>query len=321
MMVRFLVRRLALLVVGLLVSSLVIFLVLRVLPGDVAQVIGGTQSTPEQVARIRTELGLDRSLPSQYLNWLGGLLRFDLGRSLLTNQPVSGDLADRFDVTVPLTALAFAIAVLIALPVGIYSGLRHDRPVGVLISFLSQATAAVPALWAGLLLILLLGKGVGLIGILPGNGFPEAGWRQPGAALASLVLPALTIGSIEGVALLRFVRSAVLEAMGQDYVRAGAARGLTRTQALLRHGLPNVGLSLISISALQVAALVTGAVLVESLFNLPGIGRMLVGDVGSRDLSKVQSETLFLTAVVLVIGTLVDIAHRLVDPRQRIEAS
>lgn len=320
-MVRFLVRRLALLVVGLLVSSLVIFLVLRVLPGDVAQVIGGTQSTPEQVARIRTELGLDRSLPSQYLNWLGGLLRFDLGRSLLTNQPVSGDLADRFDVTVPLTALAFAIAVLIALPVGIYSGLRHDRPVGVLISFLSQATAAVPALWAGLLLILLLGKGVGLIGILPGNGFPEAGWRQPGAALASLVLPALTIGSIEGVALLRFVRSAVLEAMGQDYVRAGAARGLTRTQALLRHGLPNVGLSLISISALQVAALVTGAVLVESLFNLPGIGRMLVGDVGSRDLSKVQSETLFLTAVVLVIGTLVDIAHRLVDPRQRIEAS
>ncbi|MET7400188.1 ABC transporter permease [Dactylosporangium sp. NPDC005572] len=320
-MVRFLVRRLALLVLGVLGASMVIFLVLRVLPGDVAQLIGGTKATPEQVARVRANLGLDRSLPGQYFDWLGGLLRLDLGRSLLTNQTVSSALAERFGVTVPLTVLAFVVTALVALPLGIYSGLRHDRRTGVVISFVSQAMAAVPVLWTGLLLIVVFGRGVGLLGVLPSNGFPDAGWAEPLAAFEALLLPALTIGIIEGVVLLRFVRSAVLEALAQDYVRAAAARGLTRTGALLRHGLPNVGLSLLSVSALQIAALVTGAVVVESLFNLPGIGRMLVGDVGSRDLTKVQGEVLFLTTVVLVIGTLVDVAHRLADPRQKVEAS
>ncbi|MEV6923664.1 ABC transporter permease [Dactylosporangium sp. NPDC051485] len=320
-MARFLVRRLALLALGLLVASLAIFLVLRVLPGDVAQLIAGTNATPEQVAGIRAGLGLDRSLPGQYLGWLGGLLHLDLGRSLLTNQTVASALAERAGVTVPLTAMAFVIAVAIALTLGVYSGLRHDRPVGVAIGFVSQALAAVPALWMGLLLIVVFGEGVGLLGVLPGNGFPDAGWGRPGAAFAALVLPAVTIGLIEGVALLRFVRSAVLDALGQDYVRAAAARGLTRTQALLRHGLPNVGLSLLSVSALQIAALVTGAVVIESLFNLPGVGRMLVGDVGNRDLTKVQGEVLFLTGLVLVIGTLVDVAHRVIDPRQRAEAA
>lgn len=316
-MIQFLVRRLALLLVGLLGASLVIFVVLRVMPGDVAQLIGGTKATPEQVAQIRSSLGLDRSLFGQYLDWLSGLLRGDLGTSLLTNQPVSSELGDRFGVTVPLTVLAFVITALVALPLGVWSGLRHDRPAGITISFVSQFLAAVPALWTGLLLIVLFGNGVGLFGVLPSNGFPDDGWSDPAAAVQSLLLPALTIGIIEGVVLLRFVRSAVLDAAGQDYVRAAAARGLTRTRALLRHGLPNVGLSLISISALQIAALVTGAVVIESLFNLPGIGRMLVADVGSRDLPKVQGEILFLTAVVLTIGTLVDVAHRLADPRQR----
>lgn len=316
-MTRFLVRRLALLVAGLFGASLIIFAVLRVLPGDVAELVGGTRATPEQIAAIRAGLGLDRSLPSQYLDWLGGLFRLDLGRSLLTNQSVGSALGERFGVTVPLTVLAFVITALVALPLGIWSGLRHDRPAGVVISFVSQAMAAVPALWTGLLLIVVFGKGVGLIGMLPSNGFPDDGWASPGEALQALLLPALTIGLIEGVVLLRFVRSAVLDAVNQDYVRAAAARGLTRTGALLRHGLPNVGLSLISISALQIAALVTGAVVVESLFNLPGVGRMLVGDVGARDLPKVQGEILFLTAVVLFIGMFVDVAHRLADPRQR----
>ncbi|GAB3834180.1 ABC transporter permease family protein [Dactylosporangium cerinum] len=183
-MIRFLVRRLALLLLGLLVASLVIFLVLRVLPGDVAHVIGGTNATPEQVARIRTALGLDHSLPSQYLHWLGGLLRLDLGESLLTDQAVGAALADRNSVTVPLTILSFVIAALIASTLGVYSGLRHDRPAGVVISFVSQALAAVPALWLGLLLIIVLGNGVGLLGVLPSNGFPTTAgvhrWRRCG---------------------------------------------------------------------------------------------------------------------------------------------
>ncbi len=316
-MTRFLLRRVALLIVGLLVASVLIFLTLRVLPGDVAQVIGGIKATPEELERIRQELGLDRSLPAQYLDWVGGLLHGDLGTSLITGTPVADELSEKFAVTLPLALLSLLVALLIALPLGILSALRHDRPDGVVISFGSQILAAVPALWAGLLLIILLGRGVGLIGILPSNGFPREGWANPGAALVALILPALTIGLIEGAVLLRFVRSAALEAMSQDYVRTAAAKGLTPTGALVRHGLPNVGLSIVTIGALQIAGLITGAVLVESLFNLPGVGRMLVTDVGTRDLVKVQSEILLFTGIVLVIGTLVDILHRTVDPRQR----
>ncbi|MGB4778301.1 ABC transporter permease [Microbacterium sp.] len=320
-MTRFLIGRAVLLVVGLLVASVLIFFVLRVLPGDVAQVIGGTKATPEQVERIRESLGLNESLLSQYLNWLGGLFRGDLGSSLLTGRPVSDDLAHRFEVTLPLTLLSLTIALLVALPLGTYAALRHDRVAGVAIGFGSQTLAAVPVLWAGLLLILLFGRGVGFIGILPTSGFPRSGWTDPGAAIAALILPALTIGLIEGAVLLRFVRSAALEALDQDYVRAGAARGLTRPQALVRHGLPNVGLSIVSVSGLVFAGLIAGAVLIEALFNLPGVGRMLVDDVGSRDLAKVQGEVLFLTAIVLVVGALVDVVHRLIDPRQRERAA
>lgn len=320
-MTRFVVGRALLLVLGLVVASLLIFLALRVLPGDIAQVIGGTTATPAQIERIRESLGLNESPVSQYLNWLAGLFRGDLGDSLLTGTPVADDLVRRFQVTLPLTLLSLVIALAFALPLGTFAALRHDRPAGVVVGFGSQAVAAVPALWAGLLLILLLGRGVGLIGILPTSGFPRVGWADPWGAFTSLILPALTVGLIEGAVLLRFVRSAALEALDQDYVRAGAARGLTRPQALVRHGLPPVGLSIVSVSGLIFAGLITGAVLVEALFNLPGVGRMLVDDVGSRDLAKVQGEVLFLVAFVLVIGAVVDVVHRLVDPRQRERAA
>jgi peptide/nickel transport system permease protein len=155
------------------------------------------------------------------------------------------------------------------------------------------------------------------LGWLPPQGFPRDGWEQPGRAIQSLILPAITIGLVEGAVLLRFIRSAVLEAQGQDFVRTAAATGLTRTRALLTQGLPVAALSVVSVFALQVAALLVGAVVVEQLFTLPGIGRMLVTDVGNRDLTMVQGEVLALTAVVLVIGALIDIVHRIVDPRHR----
>lgn len=320
-MLRFLLGRSLLLVVGLFVTTLLIFFTLRVLPGDVAQVIGGTTATPEQVERIREDLGLNASPAAQYADWVAGLVRLDLGHSLLTGVPVAQDLSQRFEVTLPLTLLSLLIALAISLPLGVLSALTHDRPLGVVLSFGSQVLAAVPALWAGLLLILLFGRGAGLIGVFPTNGFPRQGWEEPGAALVSLALPALTVGVIEGAVLLRFVRSAALEALSQDYVRTAVAKGLTRTQGLVLHGLPNVGLSVISVSGLQVAGLITGAVLVEALFNLPGVGRMLVADVGARDLTKVQSEVLLLTGLVLVIGALIDVAHRVIDPRQRERAA
>lgn len=316
----YVVRRVALFVLGLGVTSVVIFAALRALPGDIAQVIGGVKATPEQLDRIRDSYGLDRPLISQYLDWLAGLVRLDLGISLRTGSPIAGELAEKLAVTLPLCFLALTLAVAIGVPLGVLAGLRHDRRSGVAVSVVAQGLAAVPVLWAGLLLIVVFGKGVGLVGILPSQGFPLDGWAQPGAALRALVLPAVTIAIVEGAIILRFVRSAVLEALPQDYIRAAAAKGLTRTQAVLRHGLPNVSLSVLSVIGLQAASLVTGAVLIETLFALPGVGAMLVSDVGNRDLVKVQSEVLVLTGFVLLIGLLVDIVHKTVDPRQRREA-
>ncbi|QEW02543.1 ABC transporter permease [Microbacterium lushaniae] len=313
-MIRYTLTRLALLVVGLLVASVLIFLSLRVLPGDVALLIAGTDSTPAQVAAIRERLGLGAPLPAQYLDWIGGLVRGDLGSSLVTGSSVAAELADKARITVPLGILALLIALAIAVPFGVLSAVRRRRPAGTALSVVAQALAAVPAVWAGMMLVVVFAV---WLGVLPAQGFPRGGWSDPAAALRALILPALTIGIIEGAMLMRFVRSATLQAIGQDYVRTAAAKGLTRTQALLRHGLPNVALSVVTVLGLQVAGVLVGAVVIEQLFTLPGVGRMLVADVGARDLPKVQGELFVLTGFVLIVGFLVDLLHRALDPRQR----
>ncbi|GAD35539.1 dipeptide/oligopeptide/nickel ABC transporter permease protein [Microbacterium sp. TS-1] len=316
-MIRYALTRLALLLLGLVVASVLIFVTLRVLPGDVAQQIAGTTSTPEQVAALRERLGLDVPLPTQYLEWMAGLVRGDLGTSLVTGSPVAAELAAKAQVTVPLGLMSMAVALIIALPFGVVAAIRRGRADGTALSFGAQAIAAVPVVWAGMMLVVVFAI---WLGWLPAQGFPRGGWGDPARAFAALILPAVTIGVVEGAMLMRFVRSATLSAMGQDFVRTAAAKGLTRRAALLRHGLPTVGLSIISVLGLQVAGIVVGAVVIEQLFTLPGIGRMLVADVGLRDLPKVQGELLALTAVVLVVGFIVDLVHRGLDPRQR-EAS
>jgi len=315
--IRYTLTRLALLLLGLFVASVLIFLTLRVLPGDVAQLIAGTSSTPVQVATIREQLGLEEPLLAQYADWIGGVLRGDLGTSLLTGTSVTEELAEKAQVTVPLGVFALTIALVFSLPLGVISAMRRGRGSGTALSVGSQALAAVPVVWAGMMLVVVFAV---WLGWLPAQGFPRAGWTDPAAAVRALILPALTIGVVEGAMLLRFVRSATLQAVGQDYVRTAAAKGLTRDAALIRHGLPNVGLSVVTVLGLQVAGIIVGAVVIEQLFSLPGIGRMLVADVSARDLPKVQGELLALTGFVLIIGFVVDLLHRALDPRQR-EAS
>jgi peptide/nickel transport system permease protein len=312
--IRYTLTRFALLLLGLLVASVLIFVTLRVLPGDVASVIAGVGSTPEQQDAIRARLGLDRPLPAQYLDWIGGLLRGDLGTSLMTGSSVVDQLAQKAEVTVPLGVLSLLIAVVISVPLGVLSAMRRGRAEGTALSVGAQALAAVPVVWAGMMLVVVFAV---WLGWLPAQGFPRAGWEDPAAALRALILPALTIGIVEGAMLLRFVRSATLQAVGQDFVRTAAAKGLTRDQALIRHGLPVVGLSVITVLGLQVAGIIVGAVVIEQLFSLPGIGRMLVSDVAARDLPMVQGELLALTGFVLVVGFAVDLVHRFIDPRQR----
>ncbi|MFT4213724.1 MAG: ABC transporter permease [Microbacterium sp.] len=313
-MIRYALTRLALLVLGLFVASALIFLTLRILPGDVAQLIAGISSTPEQTAALRERMGLDEPLLTQYATWIGGIVRGDLGLSLVTGSPVASELAQKAAVTIPLGILSMAIAIALALPLGVVSAMRRGHAGGTALSVGAQILAAVPVVWAGMMLVVVFAV---WLGWLPAQGFPRGGWSDPGAALRSLLLPAITIGVIEGAMLMRFVRSATLQATGQDFVRTAAAKGLTRNQALIRHGLPTVGLSIITVLGLQVAGIIVGAVVVEQLFGLPGIGRMLVADVGNRDLPKVQGELLVLTGFVLVVGFAVDLVHRVIDPRQR----
>lgn len=317
-MIRYALMRLALLAVGLVVASVIIFFTLRILPGDVAQLIGGTNSTPEQIAAIRDRLNLDAPLAAQYIDWISGVARGELGTSLLTGTPVAAELAEKAQITLPLSALSLTIALLFAGPLGVVAALRRSRLGGTVIGVGAQTLAAVPVVWAGMMLVIVFAV---WWGVLPAQGFPRDGWSDPGAAIRSLVLPALTIGIVEGAMLLRFVRSATLQAMGQDYVRTAASQGLTRTRALIRHGLPNVGLSVVTVLGLQVAGVIVGAVVIEQLFSLPGIGRMLVRDVAARDLPMVQGEMLALTAFVLLVGFVVDLVHRFVDPRQRESAA
>lgn len=313
-MIRYALVRGALLIAGLFVSSVLIFLTLRVFPGDVAQLIAGTQASPGEVDALRESLGLNRPLFTQYADWIGGIFRGDLGTSMLSGASVGEELLLKAQVTVPLGIMALLIAVLIAGPFGILSALLRGRRGGTALSVGAQTLAAVPVVWAGMMLIVVFSV---WLGWLPPQGFPRAGWSTPGKAIESLLLPALTIGIVEGAMLMRFVRSATLQAASQDFVRTAAAKGLTRTRALIQHGIPAVGLSIITVLGLQVAGIIVGSVVIEQLFTLPGIGRMLVTDVGTRDLVKVQSELLVLTGFVLVVGFVVDLAHRAIDPRQR----
>ena len=315
-MSRFLAVRALTLAAGLILASLIIFVSLRLLPGDVAQVIGGTTASPEQVEAIRVRLGLDRPLPLQYVDWLGGVFSGQLGNSVVSGTPIAAEIAQKAQVTVPLTLYSLLVALAVALPFGVFAAYRRRALASRALSVLGVVAAAVPAVWAGLIGIVLFSS---WLGWLPAQGFPRSGWDDPVAAIRSLTLPALTIGLIEGAILFRFVKSATLSALGAEHVRTAMSRGYTRLGALVRHGLPGVGLSVVSMLGLQVAALLVGAVVIEQLFNLPGLGRMLVADVGNRDLVKVQSTLFVLTAVILALGALIDVVHRLIDPRLRVE--
>jgi len=314
---RFLVIRALTLTAGLLLASLIVFASLRLLPGDVAQVIGGTTASPQRIAELRAQLGLDRPIVLQYLDWVGGIFTGDLGRSIVSGSPISTELAEKAQVTVPLTLYALLVALLLALPLGVLAAYRRDALPSRALSVLGVGAAAVPIVWAGLLGTVVFSA---WLGWLPSQGFPRDGWADPPAAIRSLTLPALTIGLVVGAILFRFVRSATLNALGAEHVRTAMSQGRTRLGALVRHGLPGVGLSIVSLLGLQLAELLVGAVVVEQLFSLPGLGRMLVEDVGNRDLVKVQSTLFVLTAVILVLGALIDVLHRLIDPRLRVES-
>lgn len=321
-MLRFVLRRLMLFVAALAVLSVVIFVSLRILPGNVAVLMAGTNSTPERVAALTEQLGLNRPYVQQYWEWCGDLLRGNLGVSLLTGRPTIAQTVVRAQVTLPLIIIALIFSVAIGVPLGILAATSAARGAGKsrvssVLRYVSLAAGAVPALWGGLLLILLFGRGVGLIGIFPSQGFPQEGWARPGQALVSLLLPALSVGIISGAQMMRYTQSSVESIAESGFVRMAMASGLTRSRAIRTTGVRIVMPDIISVVGLSFAQMVTGVLVIENLFSLPGLASMLVSDVGNRDLIKVQSELMLLAAFFLLIGLVTDILHRVTDPRMR----
>jgi peptide/nickel transport system permease protein len=308
-----LVRRLGLLVLALFVASVIVFALLRLVPGDLAVVIAGTEVTPERMAQIRAELGLDRPLLSQYFEWLGGVLTGDFGESALTGSTVTSQLGEKLSVTAPLVVCSTIVAVGISVPLGVYSAMRRNKVDGVGLSAVGQLGIAVPQFLVAMILIALLAG----TWDLPSQGFPRQGWDEFGRAARSLVLPTLTLAAAQAAILLRFVRSSTLDVLNQDYMRTARSKGLTRVEALFAHGLRNASIPVVSVVGVQLASLLAGVVVIESVFNLPGVGQMLLRDIGNRDFDKVQGTVLLIAVVVLLIGFLVDVAHYLIDPRLR----
>ncbi|CZT36034.1 ABC transporter permease [Rhizobium sp. 9140] len=308
-----LLRRFASLFLTLLAVSALIFLVMDVLPGDPAAIMLGTSATPETLEALRRELGLDQPLVLRYLSWLAGVATGDLGMSFTYGVPVAGLIAERLAVTLPLALIAILLSVAIAIPLGVASAARRNGAVDYAAGLLSQMFIAVPGFWVGLLLVLVFSVSLGWV---PSGGFP--GW-QAGLmpALGALVLPAIALALPQAGVLTRVTRSAVIEVMNEDFVRTARAKGLPRRRALWRHAVPNALVPVVTILGLQFTFLIAGAVLVENVFNLPGLGRLALQALSQRDIIVMQDVVLFFAALVIVMNFLVDLSYLALDPRLR----
>jgi peptide/nickel transport system permease protein len=295
------------------VASVLVFVVVNVLPGDPAVVILGTNATPETLHTLREQLGLDQPGWQRYFEWVGGMLHGDFGISVISKSPVAPELLEKLAVSAPLAVLSMILAMVISLPLGVLAGFNHRRFSGVLVGALSLGGIAIPAFWFGLLLVTLFAI---RLGWLPAGGFTP--WSDdPLEALRSLLLPALTLGIVQAAVLTRYVRAAVIDVQREDFMRTARAKGLTRWQAMRRHGLRNAAIPVVTVLGVQLTSLLVGAIVIENVFVLPGLGRLLLTAIGNRDLVMVQDLVVLLTAVVLIVNFGVDVSYRLIDPRIR----
>ena len=308
-----LIERTGVFLVSLVVSSVLVFAFMAVLPGDPARVALGVNASDQAVAELRRQFGLDRPLPTQYFDWLGGLLRGDLGTSYVSKAAIGPQVFDRLQVTLWLVVAGMIIALVVAAPAGTVMAARHRKISGLALSAFSQVGVAVPAFLAGILLIVVFAV---KLGWLPANGWtPPA--QDPAMFLKQLILPALSLGLVQGAVLTRYVRSAVLEVLREDYLRTARAKGLRPFQALWRHGLRNAAVPVVTVLGLQLATLLIGAVVVERVFVIPGLGSLLLDGVSNRDLLLVQDVVMVLVIAVLLVNFVVDLLYVALDPRLR----
>jgi len=312
---RYVARRVAALVATLVFVSALVFVVVRVLPGDPASIMLGTEGSPEALARLRDAMGLNRPLPVQYAEWMGGALRGDLGRSLQYDVPVGALIVSRLPVTLPLALLAAVFMAAAALPLGVYAATHHRRAGDYAAMILSQVGISVPQFWSGLLLILFFSVHLGWV---RSGGFE--GWSSgPGPALRSLLLPAIALGLFQAAVLVRATRSAVLDVLREDYVRTARAKGLSEGRVVGVHTFRNALIPVVTVAGIQLGQLMAGAIVLESVFALPGLGRLALGAISARDLPVVQGVALFVASGIVVINFAVDLVYGVLDPRIRYE--
>ena len=312
-MARYVLVRLLQLLPVLLLASIGVWLMIYLIPGDPAIALLGGDATPEQLARARVLMGLDRPLPVQYALWLGRVARGNLGVSYLNGLPVTTILAQRIPVTAQLTVASLLVALGIAAPLGIVSAVRPRSWIARWVTGYNALAMAVPTFWLGILLVLFFGV---RLKWLPTSGFVPA-WQEPGRALRFLILPAFTLGAYVSAVLARFTRAALLETLFQDYVRTARAKGVRERVVVQGHALRNALIPVVTVVGLQFGAFMGGAVITEAIFDYPGLGRMLLQAILTRDYTVVQGTILFVVVAFVVINLVTDLAYALLDPRIR----
>jgi peptide/nickel transport system permease protein len=308
----YLLRRLGSVLLVLFGVSLVTFAIIPLLPGSPARVTLGVQATPAAVATLERQMGLDRPLPVQYVSWVGGIItRGDFGTSLISRQPIAGEVARRVPATLTLALAALLVGLAIALPAGILAALKPGSPRDLGVSLFSQLGVSVPDFWMGILLILLFSETLGWL--------PSSGYRPLSDGLAPflrhITLPAMTAGIISGAIMTRFVRSALLEVLGQDYVRTAHAKGLPRRKVMRKHVLRNASISIVTIVGLQMATLLSAVVVVEIIFAWPGLGQLALTATLQRDYPALQAAVLLSAVAFTLINLLTDLSYTFLDPR------
>lgn len=312
-MLRYALKRLLSLSVSLVVASVVIFFVIEIAPGDPASFMLGLNAQPDTVAALRAELGLDVPKIQRYGNWVGGMLTGDFGTSYTYRTPVAAMIGDRLWVSLPLALYALTLSTLIAFPAGIYAAARRGGPGDVAVMGATQLGVAIPNFWFAMMMVLIFAINLRWFSA---GGFP--GWDKGLAGgLKALTLPALSLALPQAAILARVMRSSLLDILSQDFMRTARAKGLTRRQALWRHALRNAMIPVLTIIGLQFSFLLAGAIIIEQVFFLPGLGRLVFQSISQRDLIVVESVVMLLVFSVILVNFLVDLAYAAVDPRLR----
>ncbi len=310
----YIIRRFILLITTILLVSIITFGIFQILPGDPVRTMLGTEADPTQIENLRSELGLDRPLYEQYVDWMKGLLTGELGNSIRFSMPVKDLLFDRLPVTMSLALLTLTIVLLVSLPLGMFAARRQNKLSDVSLSTLTQIGMAVPSFWLGMMLILYVGMKFSFFKI---SGYIP--WTQSiSGALSTLVLPALTIAIPQIAVNFRYVRTAILEQMQLDYVRTIRSKGMSEQNVMYKHVLKNAMIPILTVFGLIMAEVVAGTIIVEQVFSLPGVGQLLITAISNRDFPLVQGIVMYITVAVVVINFIVDILYSVLDPRIRL---